>query len=128
VLDLHGHQSIDSTGLHVILAAEREAAEQGKGFMVPRGPAPVQRVFEIGRLAHKLPLLDIEARGERAVDLFELQDAIRARLAEGDDLDLVESELIERADLDEDHKAALWLFAWSCSQSPTAPISRLVRS
>jgi anti-anti-sigma factor len=61
VLDLHGRQFIDSTGLHVILAAERKMAEHGKGFMVLRGPAPVQRVFEIARLAHKLPLLDIEA-------------------------------------------------------------------
>ena len=38
---------------------------------------------------------------------------IRRRMRRGDSIDDVDLELIERADLSADDKAALWLYAWS---------------
>jgi hypothetical protein len=47
-------------------------------------------------------------------DLIELRDTITKRMDHGSSLDDVEAELIESQDqLDDDEKAALWLFAWS---------------
>jgi hypothetical protein len=47
-------------------------------------------------------------------DIIELRNAIAERMDEGASLDEVETELIERQDhLDEEERAALWLFAWS---------------
>jgi hypothetical protein len=47
-------------------------------------------------------------------EIIELRDAITERMDDGASLDEVEAELIEsRADLDDEEKAALWLFAWS---------------
>ena len=47
-------------------------------------------------------------------DLIELRDTITERMDQGSPLDVVEAELIESQDqLDDDEKAALWLFAWS---------------
>lgn len=46
--------------------------------------------------------------------LDQLTQEIEVRLDLGSNLDRVEAELIEPADhLDEDERAALWLFAWS---------------
>jgi hypothetical protein len=38
---------------------------------------------------------------------------IRRRMRRGDSIDDVDLELIERADLSADEKAAVWLYAWS---------------
>ena len=38
---------------------------------------------------------------------------IRRRMRRGDSIDDVDLELIERADLSANEKAALWLYAWS---------------
>jgi len=47
-------------------------------------------------------------------DIVELRDTITERMDAGASLDEVETELIESQDhLDEEEKAALWLFAWS---------------
>ena len=46
--------------------------------------------------------------------LIEIRDTITERMDHGSSLDDVEAELIESQDqLDDDEKAALWLFAWS---------------
>jgi anti-sigma B factor antagonist len=58
VLDLRDLEFLDSTGLHTILKAEREAAEQGMGFLVVRGPRQVQRIFEITGIADRLTFSD----------------------------------------------------------------------
>jgi hypothetical protein len=42
-----------------------------------------------------------------------LLDAIQARLRRGDSFARVEEEVIERSGLDDRHKSALWLYAWS---------------
>ncbi len=52
--------------------------------------------------------------GPELAEIIELRDAITERMDCGASLDEVEAELIEsQEDLDEEEKAALWLFAWS---------------
>ena len=47
-------------------------------------------------------------------DMIELRETIAEQMDEGASLDQVEAELIASQDhLDEEEKAALWLFAWS---------------
>ena len=47
--------------------------------------------------------------------LDELRDEIELRLGLGKSLSEVQAELIDPVPLDEDAKAALWLFAWCCA-------------
>ena len=42
-----------------------------------------------------------------------LQDRIAQLIGSGSTLDSVEKEVIEPADVGSEHKAALWLYAWS---------------
>jgi len=42
-----------------------------------------------------------------------LLEAVDARLRRGDSFSRVEEEVIESSSLDERHKSALWLYAWS---------------
>jgi hypothetical protein len=52
-------------------------------------------------------------------DIIELRSAITGRMDEGASLGQVETELIEpQGHLDDEEKAALWLFAWSLDPSP----------
>ena len=47
-------------------------------------------------------------------EILELRDAITERMDDGASLGEVDAELIESQDqLDDEEKAALWLFAWS---------------
>jgi hypothetical protein len=47
-------------------------------------------------------------------DIIELRETIAEQMDDGASLDQVEAELIaSQDDLDEEEKAALWLFAWS---------------
>ena len=47
-------------------------------------------------------------------ELIELRETITERMDQGSSLDDVDAELIDSQDqLDDDEKAALWLFAWS---------------
>jgi hypothetical protein len=47
-------------------------------------------------------------------ELIELRETITERMGQGSSLDDVDAELIDSQDqLDDDEKAALWLFAWS---------------
>jgi anti-anti-sigma factor len=57
-LDLRGLTFMDSTGLRLVVAANRRAEEQGRTLRVVRGPAAVQRVFELTGLEDKLPFVD----------------------------------------------------------------------
>jgi hypothetical protein len=42
-----------------------------------------------------------------------VQEQIRRRMRDGDSIDDVDLEVIERSGLNADQKAALWLYAWS---------------
>jgi hypothetical protein len=42
-----------------------------------------------------------------------LESEVRRRMRHGASIDDVDAEVIERADLSADQKAALWLYAWS---------------
>jgi hypothetical protein len=46
------------------------------------------------------------------VGLFDVREEIVARSRAGDDLDVIEHDLIDPAPVVEDEKAALWLLAW----------------
>ncbi len=50
-----------------------------------------------------------------------MQDQITGLLSEGASLERVEAEVIERCDLRQDEKSALWLFAWSLADRPARP-------
>ena len=50
-----------------------------------------------------------------------LQTRISGLLSEGASLEDVEAELIERCDLHQDEKSALWLYAWSLADRPARP-------
>ena len=50
-----------------------------------------------------------------------MQDEITGLLSEGASLECVEAEVIERCDLHQDQKSALWLFAWSLAEKPVRP-------
>lgn len=47
------------------------------------------------------------------MDLVELQAAVRAFMSAGRSLGEAEAEIIEPCGLDDEAKAALWLYAWS---------------
>ncbi len=47
ILDLSGLTFIDSSGLRVILTADRRAKEQSRRFALVQGPSAVQRIFKI---------------------------------------------------------------------------------
>jgi anti-anti-sigma factor len=58
VLDLSDLTFLDSTGLRCVVRADERAREDGRRFVVVKGPEAVQRVFEITRLAERLELVD----------------------------------------------------------------------
>ncbi len=58
VVDLSGLDFMDSTGLSVLLEAQRAADTDHHGFSLRRGPAQVQRVFEVTGLVDRLPFED----------------------------------------------------------------------
>lgn len=58
VLDLSSLTFLDSTGLRCVVRADERAREDGRRFVVVRGPEAVQRVFEITRLDERLELVD----------------------------------------------------------------------
>lgn len=49
---------------------------------------------------------------------LELQASIGRRMRAGSTLDDIEAEIIDRCGLGEEHKAALWLYAWSFVPRP----------
>lgn len=58
VIDLRGLSFMDSTGLRVIVSADKRAKRSGKRAVIVQGPAPVRRVFEITRLDERLDIVD----------------------------------------------------------------------
>lgn len=58
VLDLRDLDFLDSTGVHTILKAEHRAREEGRSFVLVRGPRQVQRIFEITGMAGRLVFSD----------------------------------------------------------------------
>ncbi|HSO99400.1 MAG TPA: STAS domain-containing protein [Solirubrobacteraceae bacterium] len=57
VVDLSGLDFMDSTGLHVLLAAARRSRDGGPRLTLRRGPGPVHQVFE---LTQTTPLFHFE--------------------------------------------------------------------
>jgi hypothetical protein len=45
--------------------------------------------------------------------LARLVETVHTRLRRGEPFELVEEEVIEKSGLDDRHKSALWLYAWS---------------
>lgn len=58
VLDLRGLEFIDSTGLRLVLAADRRLRARGVAFSVVRGPQHVQRPFTSAGLDELVPFVD----------------------------------------------------------------------
>jgi anti-anti-sigma factor len=58
VLDLAGLTFLDSTGLRLIVTADRRAREKGRRLAVVKGPDTVQRVFSITRLDEHLEMVE----------------------------------------------------------------------
>jgi anti-anti-sigma factor len=54
-LDLRQLTFIDSTGLHLILFAQRLCQDKGAEFGLIPGPTQVQRVFELAAVVNRLP-------------------------------------------------------------------------
>jgi anti-sigma B factor antagonist len=61
VLDLRDVEFLDSSGLTLILELHRRAEENGSGFALGPGPRPVQRIFEMTGLSHRLTFVDHSA-------------------------------------------------------------------
>jgi len=55
ILDLSRLSFIDSSGVHVLLEATQQSAEQQTSLMIVPGPPLVQRVFELCHLVDRLP-------------------------------------------------------------------------
>jgi anti-anti-sigma factor len=58
ILDLSNLTFLDSTGLRAVVTADERARENGRRFVVVRGPDAVQRVFAITRLEERLEMVD----------------------------------------------------------------------
>jgi anti-anti-sigma factor len=57
-IDLSGLDFIDSTGLQAILGAHDRCARHGRELTLLRGPAQVQRIFDLTRTRNSLLFLD----------------------------------------------------------------------
>jgi anti-sigma B factor antagonist len=58
VVDLRPVQFIDSSGLHVLLGAQRRLARQGRALGIICAPGPVLRVFELSRLLDTFAIVE----------------------------------------------------------------------
>jgi len=54
VLDLRGLEFMDSSGLRLVVVADRRAREAGRRFALVRGGETVHRVFELTRMSDRL--------------------------------------------------------------------------
>lgn len=57
-IDLSGLDFLDTSGLHAILAAHARCLHHGRELTLLRGPAQVQRIFELTRTHRSLAFLD----------------------------------------------------------------------
>ena len=58
VLDLRGLTFIDSTGLRLMIAADRRARERHASFVIVEGPPQVRRLFDLSGIAGHLETID----------------------------------------------------------------------
>jgi anti-sigma B factor antagonist len=58
VIDLRGLSFMDSTGLRVMVSADKRARRSNRRAVIIQGPAAVRRVFEITRLGERLEIVD----------------------------------------------------------------------
>jgi anti-sigma B factor antagonist len=58
MLDLRGLEFMDSSGLRTIVSADSRAREEGRRLAIVRGPAAVQRIFDVTRLDERLDIVD----------------------------------------------------------------------
>jgi anti-anti-sigma factor len=58
VVDLSKLAFLDSTGLRCLVTADERAREQGRRFVILRGPDAVHRFFSIRGLEQRLEILD----------------------------------------------------------------------
>lgn len=58
VIDLSGLTFLDSSGVQLVLGAHARTLERGLDLQVRRGPAAVQRVFELCGVDKVLPFID----------------------------------------------------------------------
>jgi anti-sigma B factor antagonist len=58
VLDLRGLDFLDSSGLRLLVEADRVLGDCERGLVLVRGPQPVQRMFELTDLADRLEFVD----------------------------------------------------------------------
>jgi anti-anti-sigma factor len=54
LMDMRGLGFIDSSGLRLVLAADRRARDDGRRFAIIPGPEPVQRVFRVTGVEQRL--------------------------------------------------------------------------
>jgi len=64
VLDLRGLKFIDSSGLHVLIAAHKRALAGGWGFQVVSGPGRVWRTLTLSGLTTELHFLSRVPNGD----------------------------------------------------------------
>lgn len=60
VIDLSGLTFIDSSGLHALVAGHELCRARGQDLRIVRGPANVQRLFELTGVNEVLPFCDAE--------------------------------------------------------------------
>lgn len=58
VLDLRGVEFLDTTGLRLVVEQTERARADGYRFAVVRGPARVQRIFDVAGLSSKALIVD----------------------------------------------------------------------
>jgi anti-anti-sigma factor len=58
VLDLRGLEFLDTSGLRLLVGAERALGDCDRRLVLVRGAPPVQRMFELTRLADRLEFVD----------------------------------------------------------------------
>ncbi len=58
VVDLSGLTFMDSTGIRVLIMANARSRDDGNRLALLRGPAAVQRVFELSGVDSLLPFVD----------------------------------------------------------------------
>lgn len=58
LLDLRDLTFMDSTGLRVVLGADRRARDESRRLVIVRGPDSIQRLFTITRLDTRLDFID----------------------------------------------------------------------
>lgn len=59
VVDLRQLTAIDSTGLHVLIEADARARRSGQRLVVVRGPAHIDRLFELVGLSDRLEIIEV---------------------------------------------------------------------